>query len=175
MCNLKNAQINVQCSLISECILYEFIGFILLYFKMAIMPLVPKTKMADAGRLISLRNLMARKPTWLVLKTTFATSILSNVFGAYYMTRIVYKDSSSNTTLFHIFTLSSVTSRENTLTLSILTNTLPLVLHLTSRSLPRYTFSVGLFPASNIEISPNHRKKQAVEILSLHAWDTFVI
>ena len=46
------------------------------------MPLVPETKMADVGKLISLGNLLARKTTWLVLTTTSATSVLSRVFGA---------------------------------------------------------------------------------------------
>ena len=55
------------------------------------MPLVPKTKMADVGKLISLGNLLARKTTWLVFTTTSATSILSCVFGAYCLTKIVYK------------------------------------------------------------------------------------
>ena len=41
----------------------ERIGFTLLYFKMAVMPLVPETKMADAGKLISLGNLLVRKVT----------------------------------------------------------------------------------------------------------------
>ena len=69
------------------------------------MPLVPETKMADVGRLINLGNLLARKTTWLVLTTASATSILSCVFGAYCMTRIVYKYSSLPTlTLYHIFT-----------------------------------------------------------------------
>ena len=44
---------------------------------MAVMPLVPKTKMADIGKLISLRNLLVRKVTWLVLTTTSPTLILS--------------------------------------------------------------------------------------------------
>ena len=69
----------------------KLIGFTLLQFKMAVMPLVPKTKMADVGKLISLGNLLARKTTWLVLTTMSATSILSRVFGAYCMTKIVYK------------------------------------------------------------------------------------
>ena len=38
------------------------IGFTLLYFKMAVMPLVPETKMADVCKLISLRNLWPGKP-----------------------------------------------------------------------------------------------------------------
>ena len=58
---------------------------------MAVMPLVPETKMADVGKLISLGNLLARKTTWLVITTTSATTILSRVFGAYCMTKIVYK------------------------------------------------------------------------------------
>ena len=153
--------------------------------------------MADVGKLISLGNLLARKTTWLVLTTTSATSILSQLFGAYFMTRIVYKYSHLPALiLFHIFhlqiqhTLSSVTFRENTLTLSISTNrvntfflfftfnfpqsTATKMYTLYNHSLPRYTFSVRLFPASNTEISSNHRKKQTVEILSQHAQDTFV-
>ena len=56
------------------------IGFTLLYFKMDVMPLVPKTKMADFSILINLRNLLARRTTWLVHKTTSATSIFSPRF-----------------------------------------------------------------------------------------------
>ena len=58
---------------------------------MAIMPLVPETKMANASKLISLEKLLARKTSLLVLTTTSATSILSHVFEAYCMTKIVYK------------------------------------------------------------------------------------
>ena len=39
------------------------IGFTLLYFKMAVIPLVPETKMVDVGKLISLENLLVRKIT----------------------------------------------------------------------------------------------------------------
>ena len=56
------------------------IGFTLLYFKMDVMPLVPETKMADVSILIGLRNLLARRTTWLVLNHTSATSIISRVF-----------------------------------------------------------------------------------------------
>ena len=55
---------------------------------MAVMPLVPETKMADVGKPISLENLLVRKVTWLALTTTSATLILSRDFGADYMTRI---------------------------------------------------------------------------------------
>ena len=55
------------------------------------MPLVPETKMVDVGKLISIGNLLARKTTSLVLKTTSATSLFSRVFGAYSITKIVYK------------------------------------------------------------------------------------
>ena len=83
----------------------EFIGFTLLYFKMVALPLVPETKMVKVGKLISLGNLLARKTTWLVLTTTSATSILSHVFGAYCMTKIVYKYFRlPKLILFHIFT-----------------------------------------------------------------------
>ena len=57
---------------------------------MAMMPLVPEIKMADVRKLISLRNLLVWKVTWLVLSTTSATLILSHVFGADYMTGIAY-------------------------------------------------------------------------------------
>ena len=79
----------------------ETLGFTLLYFKMAVMPLVPQTEMADVAKLMSLGNLLARKTTWLVLTTTSATSILTCVFGASYMTWIVYLPT---LILFHIFT-----------------------------------------------------------------------
>ena len=72
---------------------------------MAVMSLVPETKMADVGKLISLGNLLARKTTWLVLTTTSTTSILSRVFGAYCMTRVINKYCHlPSLILFHIFT-----------------------------------------------------------------------
>ena len=80
------------------------IGFTLLYFKMAVMPLVLEAKMADVGKLISLGNLLAMNTTWLVLTTTPTTSILSRVFGAYCKTKIVYKYSHLPTlTLFPLW------------------------------------------------------------------------
>ena len=57
---------------------------------MAVMPLIPETKMADGGKLISLGNLLVRKVTWLVFTTPSATLILSRAFGADCMTRIAY-------------------------------------------------------------------------------------
>ena len=57
---------------------------------MAVIPLVPETKMADVGKLISLGNLLDRKTTWFVLTTTSATLILSRDFGADCMTSIAY-------------------------------------------------------------------------------------
>ena len=62
----------------------------LLYFKMAVIPLVPETKMVDVGKLISFGNLLVRKVTWSELTTTSATLILSRAFGTDRMTRIVY-------------------------------------------------------------------------------------
>ena len=93
------------------------------------MPFVTETKMVDVGKLISLENLLARKTTWLVLATTSATSILSCVFGAYCMTRIVYKCSHIPTLiLFHIFsyrvnTLFPLWLPEKTLSLSLFRQT----------------------------------------------------
>ena len=66
------------------------IWFTLLYFKMAMIPLVPGTKMVDVCKLISLRNLLVKKVTWDVLTTTPATLILSRAFGADCMTKIAY-------------------------------------------------------------------------------------
>ena len=70
---------------------------------MDVTPLVPETKMADVSILISLGNLLARRTTWLVLKTTSATSMFSRVFGAYSMTRIFYKYSNLPTLSFSQF------------------------------------------------------------------------
>ena len=53
-------------------------------------PLIPKTKMVDIGKLISLRKLLVRKITWFVLATTYAPLILSCAFGADHKTRITY-------------------------------------------------------------------------------------
>ena len=57
---------------------------------MAVIPLVPETKMADACKLIRLCNLLVRKVTWFVLTNTSATLILSLAFGADLMTRIAF-------------------------------------------------------------------------------------
>ena len=57
---------------------------------MAVMPLVPVTKMVNVGKLIRLGNLLVRKVTWLVFTTSSATLISSRAFGADCMTRIAY-------------------------------------------------------------------------------------
>ena len=57
---------------------------------MAVIPLVPETKMTDVGELINLENVLVRKITWFLLTTTSAPLILSRVFGADHMTRIAY-------------------------------------------------------------------------------------
>ena len=131
---------------------------------MAVIPLVPETKMADVGKLISLGNLVVRKVTWFVLTTTSATLILSRGFGADCMTRIAYIYSRlSRTHSFHFDFLG-----QHTLSL----------LHLTSSSQPHemYTlcnyfipcsiFTIRLAPASKTttEISLNHRKKQTTSM-----------
>ena len=68
----------------------ETISFTLLYFKMAVISLVPETKMVDVSKLISLKNLLARKVPWFVLTTTSAPLILFRAFGADHMRRIAY-------------------------------------------------------------------------------------
>ena len=76
---------------------------------MAVMLLVPETKMADVGKLIRLRNLLVRKVTWLVLTTTSATLILSYAFGADCMTRIAYIYSRLPSTHSHTLRLTEST------------------------------------------------------------------
>ena len=146
---------------------------------MAVMPLVPETKTVDVGKLIRLRNLLARKTTWLVLTTTSATSILSRVFAAYCMTRIVYKYTHLPSPPFLRFSFTWSFSfqcdfqRVNThfllFTFDIQQSTATEISTPCNHSLPCYTLSVRLFPASNTDISSKHRKKQTVEILRQHA------
>ena len=84
------------------------IGFTLLYFKMAVMPLVPETKMADVGKVTSLGE-----PIGLENHVVSAHNYVRN-FN--FIPRFV---------CFHLqgqHTLSSVTSRKNTPTFSISTN-----------------------------------------------------
>ena len=102
---------------------------------MAVMPLVPETKMADFGKLISLGNLLVRKVTKFVLKTKSATLIFFPRFWSRLMTRIAYICSRLSRTLsFHFdsqrqhallhcdlqrqLTLSILTSTDNSLSLS---------------------------------------------------------
>ena len=99
------------------------------------MPLYLETKMADVGQLISLRNLLARKTTWLVLTTTPATSILSRVFGAYCMTKIVNKYSHLPTLILFPLWLPERTPSLSPFRLTESTHS-SLFLHLTSSSQP---------------------------------------
>ena len=57
---------------------------------MAVILLVPETKIADVGKLISLGNLLVMEVAWWELTTTSATLILSRAFWAGRMTRIAY-------------------------------------------------------------------------------------
>ena len=50
---------------------------------MAALSLVPETKMADVGKLISLGNILARKTTWLVLTTTSTISCLKKITATF--------------------------------------------------------------------------------------------
>ena len=80
------------------------IGLTLLYFKIAVMPLVSKTKMADA------RKQSVSRTHWSVLKTTSPTSISSRIFGVYSMTRIFNKFAHLPTlSLFFTFPLTGPT------------------------------------------------------------------
>ena len=162
----KNVPIRIHGSNSDHCI-----GFTLLYFKMTMMPLVPETKMADVGILISLGNLLVRKVTWFVLTTTSATWILSRDFGADCMTRIAYIYSClSRTHSFHFNnTLSYIATYKNNslspfwLTETTHTHTLPYIL--TSSTQPHenvyspqpFSFLSGLFGMTCYSIEHNHR------------------
>ena len=137
------------------------------------MPLVLETKMADVGKLISLRNLLVRKVTWLVLTTTSATLILSRAFGADCMTRIAHIYSRlprthsltfSLTESAHTLTLSIATYRDNTLSPFWLPAVNPTKMYtFCNLFLFCSAFFVRLAPASNTttEISSNlERDKQ---------------
>ena len=83
---------------------------------MGIIPLIPKTKMADACKYLVSGKPLAKRTTWSVLKTMSALQ---------FHPAFLEPTSSSNTlALFHIsltgptHSLFSVTSRENTITLS---------------------------------------------------------
>ena len=161
---------------------------------MAVMPLVPKTKMADVGKLISLGNLLVRKVTWLVLTIMSATLILWRDFRVDYMTRIAYIyshlsrnhsfhfDSQRQHALLHYdlqrqLTLSILTYRDNThsLSLSFWLPALKPTKMYTFRDLflSCPTFSVRLVTASNTntKISSNHRKKPTINM----GEDTFLL
>ena len=134
------------------------------------MPLVPETNIADVGKLISLRNLLVRKVTWLVHTTTSAILILSRDFGADCMTRIAYICSRlSRTHSFHFdpqrqhallhcdlqrqLTLSILTSRDNTHSLSYIW--LPAVNPTKMYTLCNYFFLVRLLRLDSLQ----HRKQ----------------
>ena len=92
---------------------------------MTVMPLVPDTKVANVGKLISVKNLLGRKVTWLILTITSVSLILSRAFGTDSMTRIADVYSRLPRTHFSIWTyrgnthslsyilLSSVQPHEN--------------------------------------------------------------
>ena len=164
--NYPHKSLNISKGVVWSKELMLCIGFTLLYFKMAIMPLVLETKMADVGKLISLRNLLATKTMWLVLTTTSATSILSRIFGAYshLSTLILFPLWLPERTLL----LSPFQLTVNTLflffTFDFKQSTSMKMHTLCNYSLPCYTFLVRLFPASNTEISSNHWKKQTTNM-----------
>ena len=114
---------------------------------MAMMPLVPETKMADVGKLISLGNLLVRKVTWLVLTTTSATLIfVPCIWSRLHDKDCLYILSSSKHSLSYI-----VISRDNTLSRTFW---LPAV-----NSTKMYIFC-NLFlscPAFSVRLEHNHR------------------
>ena len=177
------------------------IGFTLLYFKMAVMPLVPETKMVDVSKLISLGNLLVRKVTWFVFTTTSATLIFfpaileTTAWQELPINTLVFQElilfhfnSQRQYTLLHCdiqtrLTLSVSTYRDNTHFLSLsLTfdfqqsipwNATPLC----NDFLPCSTFTIRLAPASKTttEILSNHRKKQTTNMGEYTFLQTYTI
>ena len=158
------------------------VGFTLLYFKIAMIPLVPETKMVDVGKLISLGNLSVRKVTWFVLRTfDFVLRIWSRPRIAYIYSHLPRTRSltfwltETEHTLSLTFQLPE-TALSLSLFISTSSNSLTLPLSKTQFNtrnkvgytlcnlfLPCSAFSVWLVPASDIasEISSNpERDKQ---------------
>ena len=111
---------------------------------------------------------MVRRTTWLVPKTMPTVSISSRIFGAYSMTRIlfqyfVFQHFSS---FFHLqgqHTLSSVTSRENTII--HLFQLTAVNRHKNVYAMQPFSDLLPLFgeifsASKTTEFSSNHRKKQ---------------
>ena len=133
----------------------EFIGFTLVYFKMAAIPLVPETKMVDVGKLISLENLLVRKVTWFVLTTT-STSLIFNlhIWSRPHDKDFLYIISSSKNSLSHILTYRDST---HTFSLSLsLTHTFwfpETVLSLSSFRLPETARPCQLVRHNSIRVT----------------------
>ena len=128
---------------------------------MAVMPLVPETKVEDVGKLISLGNLLVKKVTWLVFTTTSATFILTSAFGADCMTRIAYIYTHLPRTHSFPFRLTE-TTRSFTLWLTE-THTLSNILtssshpHENAYVLQPFSFLSGLFGKTCSSLERNHR------------------
>ena len=135
---------------------------------MGCMPLVPETKMADTHKQSVSGNHWPGEPRDQCLKLRPHLNFVLRFLEPTPRHVFSINTSSSNTlALFHIFTcrattLSSVTSRENTITLSY--SPAAVKRHKMYRpckhSFPQYTLSVRLFPASKTAIASNHRKKR---------------
>ena len=144
------------------------------------MPLVPETKMADVGKLISLGNLLIRKVTWLVLTTTSANLeptawqgllIYTHVFQELILSILTSRDSTHTHTHTHTRTCTHTHTHTHThmhthththsLSLSLLHFDFQLskiiMYTVYNLFLSCSTFSVRLFLASNtaLEISSN--------------------
>ena len=128
------------------------------------MSLILETKMADVGKPISLGNLLVRKTTWLVLTTTSATLILSRVFGADCMTRIVYIYSRLPTLILFLLWLPETALSLSPFRLTETTYTLSLI-HLTSNCQPHenvyipqpFSLWTYLFDTTCSSLKNNHR------------------
>ena len=80
---------------------------------MAVIPLVPETKMVDVGKLIYRGNLLVRKVRWFVLTTTSAPLVfISRIWSRPHDKDCLYIFSSSKNPLSHI-----LISRDSTLSL----------------------------------------------------------
>ena len=138
---------------------------------MAVMPLVPETKMADVGKLISFGNLLVKKS-----HVVWAHNYVRNFdFVSWFWSRLDHKNclyilSSFKNSLFQ-FRLT-----ETTYPLS--SSSQPHQIYtLCKYFLPCSTFTVRLAPASKTttEISPNYRKKQTTNMGEDKFLQTYII
>ena len=144
------------------------------------MPLVPKTKMADVGKLISLWKLLVRKDTWLMLTTTSATFV-SRFWSRLHDKDCLYILSCFKNSFFpfwlpetaHTHTHTHTHTLSLSFTFWLLAVNPTKIYTFCNHFPPCFTFTVRLAPASKTTtlISSNHWKKQTTNM----GEDTFLL